>query len=128
MIEQPFPLNFLESDNLEKWKEVKSTFKELGVEIIADESVTTKEDVILLEPFATGVNVKIEKSAGIRGAVEALYQAEKLGMQKWVGIMIGSSLNSTQAAHVACLASKGVDLDGPLQIDPSSERFSCGFE
>jgi len=41
--------------------------------------------------------VKIEKSGGIRGAVEALYQADNLAMHKWVGIMIGSSLNSSQA-------------------------------
>lgn len=90
--------------------------------------MTTKEDVIALAPYSTGVNIKIEKSAGFRGAVEALYEAEKLEMHKWIGIMIGSSLNSTQASHIACLATRGVDLDGPLHIDQSSEKFTCGFE
>ncbi len=49
MLEQPFPLNFLaEAVNTQKWKQVKETYQQLGIEIIADESVTTKEDVILL--------------------------------------------------------------------------------
>lgn len=40
----------------------------------------------------SGVNVKLEKSAGYRGAVENFMKATELKLNKWVGIMIGSSM------------------------------------
>jgi L-alanine-DL-glutamate epimerase-like enolase superfamily enzyme len=95
MLEQPFPLRFLDEGDLARWMELKQVYRELGVEIIADESVATKEDVVALAPYSTGVNVKIEKSGGFRGAIASFIAADKYGLHKWVGIMIGSSLNST---------------------------------
>ena len=58
----------------------------------------THKDIDKLYPYITGVNIKLEKSGGYRGAVYTLMLAEEKGLHKWVGIMIGSSLNSSQAA------------------------------
>lgn len=41
-----------------------------------------------------GVNVKMEKAGGIRGALIAANKAHELGLQVWIGVMVGSSLNS----------------------------------
>lgn len=52
------------------------------------------DDVIKLKDYINGINVKIEKSGGYRGALKILELAEKLNLYKWIGVMVGTSLNS----------------------------------
>lgn len=96
MLEQPWPVDFLMSSrgdtnashgcdgnvnvndpiatsNLSKWKEMKSICnRELDVYVFADESMCTFENIPLLLPYIDGVNVKLEKTGGYRGAVQAI--------------------------------------------------------
>ena len=56
--------------------EVKKAYKENNIEIYADESIKTYKDILKLQSVITGVNVKLEKSGGYRGAVMNLMMAE----------------------------------------------------
>lgn len=131
MVEQPWPVGFLEAgsgDHLEGWARVKRRYnEELGVLLVADESVATRRDVALLQPFADGVNVKLEKAGGLRGALQAMVEARRLGMVVWCGMMVGSALASSAAGHLLWMVSEGVDLDGSLLVTPSSNRFQGGI-
>lgn len=46
------------------------------IEIFADESIKRVEDVVDLQDVVTGINVKLEKSGGYRGAVLNFLKAE----------------------------------------------------
>ena len=43
------------------------------------------------------MNIKLEKAGGIRGALLVADKAHQLGLKVWVGVMVGSSLNSNAA-------------------------------
>jgi L-alanine-DL-glutamate epimerase-like enolase superfamily enzyme len=130
-MEQPFPVAFkaelkqngaLAAD-AQNWQNVKTQCESVGVSIYADESVCTVDDVPLLAPFVHGVNVKMDKAGGFRGAVSALHAARQLGLKTWVGMMVGSKLASTAASHLLPLA-VSADLDGsPLVTDASQALF-----
>lgn len=62
----------------------------------------------------------------IRGAVSALLTARKLGLQTWLGCMVGSNLNCTATAQLMSLAPLG-DVDGPLLVDDKGV-FSGGLQ
>jgi len=77
MIEQPFPLDFLSNsdghENLADWASMRRAYNDdLQILLFADESMCTAEDVIPLLPYVNGVNVKLEKAGGFRGAISAL--------------------------------------------------------
>lgn len=67
--------------------------------------------------MSTGVNIKIEKSGGYRGAVKNMMTASALGLKKWVGIMVGSSLNCNQAVSILGFSDIAGDIDGPLLVE-----------
>ncbi|CAD8107194.1 unnamed protein product [Paramecium primaurelia] len=123
MIEQPFPLNF----DKEFWYIVKEKYQEQKIEIYADESIKTQQDVIELQKVVTGVNVKLEKSSGYRGAIANFIKAEELMLKKWVGIMIGSSLIANQAINLLGLATIGGDIDGTLLVEKSCHKVDEQF-
>lgn len=60
---------------------MKREFQEHGFTVFADESVRTAADVNVLEPFCHGVNIKLDKAAGIRGGVRALAEADRKGLK-----------------------------------------------
>ena len=131
VIEQPFPVAFKsdlkqngpQAADAQLWQDVKAECGSAGVDIYADESVCTAEDVALLAPYVHGVNVKMDKAGGFRGAVSALHAAKQLGLKTWVGMMVGSKLASTAASHLLPLA-VAADLDGaPLVTDESQALF-----
>lgn len=47
-------------------------------------------------------------------------------MLVWLGVMVGSTLNSVGNAHLLPLAGHG-DLDGSLLVDAAADRFTGGF-
>jgi hypothetical protein len=131
VIEQPFPVAFKsdlkqngpQAADAQLWQDVKAECGSAGVDIYADESVCTAEDVALLAPYVHGVNVKMDKAGGFRGAVCALHAAKQLGLKTWVGMMVGSKLASTAASHLLPLA-VAADLDGaPLVTEQSQALF-----
>jgi L-alanine-DL-glutamate epimerase-like enolase superfamily enzyme len=108
LIEQPLAVDDI--DGLRQLKRAK-----LPVPIIADESVKEPSDIVRLADAVDGVNVKLMKTGGIRGALAAIETARSCGLQVMLGCMVETSLGATAAAHLAGLAD-WIDLDGPLLI------------
>ena len=59
---------------------MKEQYNQYGLKIFADESVSNLDDVIRLKDYVNGINIKIEKSGGYRGALRILELAEKLNL------------------------------------------------
>jgi L-alanine-DL-glutamate epimerase-like enolase superfamily enzyme len=108
LIEQPLAVG--DHEGLARLKRAR-----LGVPIVADESVRTAADIVALAAVIDGVNIKLMKTGGIAGALEAIHVARSCGLKIMLGCMIETSLGVTAAAHLAPLADS-VDLDGPLLI------------
>ena len=86
-------------------------------------STVFRRELIGANRYVHGVNVKMDKAGGFRGAVSALHAAKQLGLKTWVGMMVGSKLASTAASHLLPLA-VAADLDGaPLVTDESQSLF-----
>lgn len=83
------------------------------VPIGADESCQTVEE---LEGLASGysvINIKLDKTGGLTGALALADAAKAKGYQLMVGCMAGTSLSMAPAFVVAQLC-RFVDIDGPL--------------
>ena len=87
----------------------------LPVPVIADESALVAADVPELSGCVSGINVKLAKCGGIRGALEAIHTARAHGMRVMLGCMVETSLGIGAAAHVSGLADF-VDLDGAMLL------------
>lgn len=128
--EQPFPVDVHTSAGddatCKRWQQVKEQYGADNMLIFADESMRTASDVPLLAPFVHGVNIKLEKCGGVRGALQAVQEASEHSLQVWFGCMVGSNVNSTTTAHMFSLACCS-DLDGALLVTPASQVFSGGF-
>jgi L-alanine-DL-glutamate epimerase-like enolase superfamily enzyme len=86
------------------------------VPVIADEGAVNARDVPKLAGSVTGVNVKLTKCGGIRGALEMVYTARAHGMRLMLGCMVETSLGIAAAAHVSGLFDF-VDLDGAMLLE-----------
>jgi L-alanine-DL-glutamate epimerase-like enolase superfamily enzyme len=104
-VEQPLPA--AEDHVLEGFKPL--------VPICADESCHTAADLDALEGRYGMVNIKLDKTGGLTGALELLEAARGRGFGVMVGCMISTSLSIAPAMHVAALADYA-DLDGPLWL------------
>jgi L-alanine-DL-glutamate epimerase-like enolase superfamily enzyme len=111
----------------EQWVGVKEMFNAAGILLFADESMRTSADVDLLAPYVNGVNIKLEKCGGLRGALQAVEEARRHEMLVWFGCMVGSNVNSSTTAHMFSLACCS-DLDGALLVTPASQLFTGGFQ
>ena len=85
------------------------------VPVIADESAVNSRDVPGLAGSVSGVNVKLAKCGGIRGALEMIHTARSSGMRVMLGCMVETSLGIAAAAHFSGLVDY-VDLDGFLLL------------
>ncbi len=103
MIEQPLPAG--EDDALAGYRS--------PVMLCADESCHVAADVPALLGRYSMVNVKLDKTGGLSGALELRAAAEAAGMELMVGCMVGTSLAMAPAVLVA-QGARIVDLDGPL--------------
>jgi L-alanine-DL-glutamate epimerase-like enolase superfamily enzyme len=88
---------------------------EPAVPICADESCHTASDLPGLLGRYQAVNIKLDKTGGLSGALQLLQQAESAGMRIMCGCMISTSLSIAPALHIARHA-EFVDLDGPLWL------------
>jgi L-alanine-DL-glutamate epimerase-like enolase superfamily enzyme len=109
MIEQPVPA-FAGPEALRKSSEAASP-----VPVIADESAITASDVPRLAGCVSGVNVKLAKCGGVRGALEMVHTARSLGMAVMLGCMVETSLGISAATHISGLFDF-VDLDGAMLL------------
>jgi L-Ala-D/L-Glu epimerase len=112
LIEQP-----LAAEDIEGLRWLRRQMRTEGVKlpILADESVRTARDVARLAGAVDGVVIKLMKTKGLRGALQAIHTARALDMQVMLSCMVETSVGVTAAAHLAPLCDY-VDLDGPLLI------------
>jgi L-Ala-D/L-Glu epimerase len=107
-IEQPLPASTLEKD----WTWLK---RRAPLPIFGDESYHTAADAPRCAECFHGVNVKLVKTGGINGGLDALSAARKLGLKTMMGCMIETSILISAAAHLAELCDY-LDVDGNLLI------------
>jgi len=88
--------------------------------ICADESCHVAADVARLAGRYQAVNIKLDKTGGLTGALELLAAARQAGMRVMTGCMICSSLSIAPAFLVAS-QSDFADLDGPLWLAQDHE-------
>jgi L-alanine-DL-glutamate epimerase-like enolase superfamily enzyme len=128
MVEQPFPVDFLQQSSSEEWINVKQEYEKHNIFIFGDESVSTADHVPKIKSFVHGVNIKLEKAGGVRGALKAILAAKEHGLRVWLGSMVSSSLSCTCFAHLLGLSDIGGDLDGGLLVDDDSQILIGNFE
>jgi L-alanine-DL-glutamate epimerase-like enolase superfamily enzyme len=75
-----------------------------------------------------GINIKLDKTGGIREALCAVSAATNANLQIWVGIMVSSRLSCSAASHILPYATFGGDLDGPLLVTEATDKFTDGME
>jgi len=85
------------------------------VPVMADESSIEAREVPTLAGYVGGVNVKLAKCGGIRGALRMIHTARAHGMLVMLGCMVETSLGISAAAHISGLVDF-VDLDGAMLL------------
>ncbi|HEY5349450.1 MAG TPA: dipeptide epimerase [Candidatus Lustribacter sp.] len=96
------------------------------IPIVTDEDSLDARDLLKLAGCVDGVNVKLAKTGGIRGAVAMIHTARALGMKIMLGCMVESAVAATAAAHLSPLVD-WADIDGPFLT--SDDPFTgVGYE
>ncbi len=113
LVEQPLP-----ADDIEGYRALHAA--RYPIPIFADEPIKRANDVAAWAHCVDGVNIKLMKTGGIIGALDAIATARAHGLQIMLGCMVESSVGVAAAAALAGLADF-IDLDGPLLIanDPA---------
>ena len=106
-MEQPLPAADVEGA---KWLRARSPLP-----LVADESLTKASDVPKLAEGFHGINVKLQKSGGIREALRIIETARACGLKVMLGCMVETGLGIAAGAHLAPLVD-WVDLDGNLLL------------
>lgn len=118
MLEQPLPAG--EDSALENFIH--------PLPICADESCHTVEGLSALKGRYEMVNIKLDKTGGLTGALRLAEEARAQGF----GIMLGCMLCTSRAVRAALPLSAGarfIDLDGPTWLAQDVEppvKFHCG--
>ncbi|HKX87813.1 MAG TPA: enolase C-terminal domain-like protein, partial [Sphingopyxis sp.] len=110
LLEQPLPAG--EDDALEGFGPL--------IPIAADESAHVAGDVAVLAGKYQVINIKLDKTGGLTGALALADAAVAAGLGVMTGSMISSSLSIAPALIVAA-RSAFVDLDGPLWLAADRE-------
>lgn len=103
MIEQPLPMG----------QDAALKGYQGPVPIGADESCQTVADLEALVSGYSVINIKLDKTGGLTGALALAEAAKAKGYQLMVGCMAGTSLSMAPAFVIAQLC-RFVDIDGPL--------------
>ena len=108
-VEQPFPRG--DDDAYHQYRELAQRLP-----VVLDEGCIEAHDVPLAATMADGVNIKLSKTGGIRGAISLARTARAHHLSVMLGCMIESHLGISQGAQIASLMDH-IDLDGHLLID-----------
>lgn len=106
-IEQPLHWNDFEGMRILRSK--------VDLPIIADEGIFNAESIPKYKDLVDGVNIKLQKSGGIREALKMIAVARAFKLKVMIGCMVESSVGISAAAQIAPLVDY-VDLDGNLLI------------
>ena len=87
----------------------------VSIPIVADEDALVASDLPRLHGCVDGVNVKLAKTGGIRGALAMIHTARAMGLKVMIGCMVESAIAATAAAHLSPLVD-WADIDGPFLI------------
>ena len=85
------------------------------IPIVTDEDSLTAADLPRLLGCVDGVNVKLAKTGGIRGALAMIHTARALGFKVMLGCMVESQISASAAAHLSPLVD-WADIDGPFLV------------
>jgi L-Ala-D/L-Glu epimerase len=83
------------------------------IPIVTDEDSLVAEDLPRLYGCVDGINVKLVKTGGIRGAIKMIHTARALGLKIMLGCMVESQISATAAAQISPLVD-WADIDGPF--------------
>lgn len=83
------------------------------IPIVTDEDSLDARDLPALLGCVDGVNVKLAKTGGIRGALAMISTARALGFKIMLGSMVESAIAATAAAQISPLVD-WADIDGPF--------------
>jgi L-alanine-DL-glutamate epimerase-like enolase superfamily enzyme len=103
--EQPIPAGHPEQL---RWIRTRSP-----IPIVTDEDSKDARDLPALLGCVDGINVKLVKCGGIRGALAMIHTARAMGLKIMLGCMLESQVLTTAAAHLSPLVD-WADLDGPF--------------
>ncbi|MFN2527800.1 MAG: dipeptide epimerase [Candidatus Baltobacteraceae bacterium] len=84
-----------------------------SIPIVTDEDSKDARDLPALHGCVDGINIKLVKCGGIRGALAMVHTARALGFKIMLGCMVESAILSTAAAHISPLVD-WADIDGPF--------------
>ncbi|PZR57886.1 MAG: dipeptide epimerase [Candidatus Meridianibacter frigidus] len=84
-----------------------------SIPIVADEDAKDATDLPALMNCVDGINIKLVKCGGIRGALAMIHTARAMGLKIMLGCMVESAILATAAAHLSPLVD-WTDLDGPF--------------
>ena len=85
------------------------------VPICADEACHTSADLPRLKGLYDAINIKLDKTGGLTGALALFEAAEKQGFKIMLGCMVSTSLSIAPISHL-CSHADYIDLDGPLLL------------
>ncbi len=111
LIEQPLPAD----------KDTPMAGLDRPIPVCADEAFRDAASVPALAGKYDVVNIKLDKTGGLTGALQAVQDARNRGFDIMVGCMVGTSLAMAPAFLVAQTA-RFVDLDGPLLLATDREH------
>jgi L-alanine-DL-glutamate epimerase-like enolase superfamily enzyme len=86
-----------------------------SIPLVTDEDSKDARDLPALAGCVDGINVKLVKCGGIRGALEMIHTARALDLKIMLGCMVESAILTTAAAHLSPLVD-WADLDGPFLV------------
>lgn len=93
--------------------ELRAVRERVAIPIVADEDFVSAADLPRLYGCVDGVNVKLAKTGGLRGALAAIATARAMDLKVMIGCMVESAVCATAAAHLSPLAD-WADIDGPF--------------
>lgn len=88
---------------------------QFALPLFADESCHSMADLPNLQNKYQGINIKLDKTGGLTGAIKLEQIAHKQDMQTMVGCMLGTSLGIAPAMFLAERA-QYVDIDAPALL------------
>jgi L-alanine-DL-glutamate epimerase-like enolase superfamily enzyme len=96
-------------------EQLRAVRDRVAIPIVADEDAMVASDLPRLSGCVDGVNVKLAKTGGIRGALAMIHTARAMDLKVMIGCMVESAIAATAAAQISPLAD-WADIDGPFLV------------